>query len=184
VHANVCVVVIVRRGVWAVAFVVSCRSEAPQVQPVASASVSASASAEAAPSASVVASASATATGLASALHHSIEPPMLGSSGPTAAVAVRVSGGVPGDDGVITAMNGRFRACADQALARDPSQRGRLVITVDIAAGGTVSNADVTTNIGLAAACADCMVRGVRHARFSAGAARKLTVAIDQTSKP
>jgi hypothetical protein len=168
-----------RRGAWVVVLVVACRTEtSTQVQPVASASASASASVvETAPSAS------ATVTGLASALHHSIEPPGLGgSSGPTPVVAVSVSGGSAADERVVTAMNGRFRACAAQALARDPSQRGRLSIAVDIAADGTVSNADVTTNTGLGPPCADCIVRGIQHARFPPAATRKLTVSIDQTS--
>jgi len=105
------------------------------------------------------------------------------SNATRAEVALIVGGGAAGDDHVATNLRPRFRACANQALRQDPSQQGKLVITVKIGANGEVASADVASNQGLSPASAQCMVRMVKNAQFAAGAARTLTIAIAQTKQ-
>lgn len=103
--------------------------------------------------------------------------------GPTAVIAVSLTGGASGDEHVATNFRPRFRACANQALAQDPSQQGRLVIVAAIGTNGDVRTADVSTNSGLSASSAQCMLRMVKNAQFPAGAARTVTLVINQTKQ-
>lgn len=105
------------------------------------------------------------------------------TTSPRAEITLFVSGGAAGDDHVATNLRPRFRACANQALMQDPSQQGKLVIIVKIAANGEVTSADVASNAGLSPASAQCMTRMVKNAQFPAGAARTLDVAINQTKQ-
>ena len=106
-----------------------------------------------------------------------------GVRGPTAVIAVTVTGGATGDERVVNVLRPRMRACANQALSQDPSQQGKLLVTVTVAANGDVQKADITNNAGLSAASAQCMLRGVKNATFPAGAVRTLTLAIVQTKQ-
>jgi len=80
------------------------------------------------------------------------------------------------------ALRPRFRACANQALAQDPTQRGQLTIMATIGKNGEVTKADIANNAGLSASSAQCMLRGVRVAQFAAGDERTLVVMIVQTA--
>ncbi len=110
-------------------------------------------------------------------------PQQQGTRGVTAVVNVSLTGGASGDDHVAASLRPRFRACANQALAQDPSQQGKLVIVAVIAANGEVTNSNVSNNTGLSGSSAQCMARMVRNAQFPAGAVRTITVAIVQTKQ-
>jgi hypothetical protein len=109
--------------------------------------------------------------------------PMPTTSSPRAEVTLNVTGGAAGDDHIATNLRPRFRACANQALRSDPSEQGKIVVSVKIAANGEVSSADVASNSGISAASAQCMARMLRNAQFPAGAARTINVAIAQTKQ-
>jgi hypothetical protein len=102
---------------------------------------------------------------------------------PAAVVSVSLTSGAAGDDHVAAALRPRFRNCANQALAQDPSQQGKLVIAAAVAANGEVTTAAVASNTGLSGNSAQCMARIVRNAQFPAGAARTIMIAIVQTKQ-
>jgi hypothetical protein len=103
---------------------------------------------------------------------------------PTAVVQTTVTGAAtPGDERVVLSARPRLRACANQALAQDPSQQGTLVVSISVAANGDVTTATVTRNGGLNAQSAACMSGVMRRLSFDAGGARMLTVTIAQTKQ-
>jgi hypothetical protein len=110
-------------------------------------------------------------------------PPQNTLRSPNAVIAVNITGGAAGDERVVAMLRPRFRACANHALAINPTEQGKLVVTATVSASGDVTNATITTNGGLSEASAQCMLRGVKVAQFPAGAARTVTVAIAQTKQ-
>ena len=100
-----------------------------------------------------------------------------------AEIALSVNGGTAGDDHVATNLRPRFRACANQALAADPSMQGKVVLVVKIGANGLVDTSDVASNNGVSTAAAQCMARIAKNTIFPSGAARTLTIAINQTKQ-
>ncbi|HEY2370889.1 MAG TPA: AgmX/PglI C-terminal domain-containing protein, partial [Polyangiaceae bacterium] len=102
---------------------------------------------------------------------------------PAAVVNVSLTSGAAGDDHVAAALRPRFRNCANQALAQDPSQQGKLVIAAAVAANGEVTTTAVASNTGLSGNSAQCMARIVRNAQFPAGAARTIMIAVVQTKQ-
>jgi hypothetical protein len=102
-------------------------------------------------------------------------------TGPTAIIQTTLAGASAGDERVIAMNKGRLRMCANQALKQDPTQQGKLVVTVAVAASGEVSSASVASNVGLSAQSAACMSATLRRVTFPAGSARTFTLAIVQT---
>jgi hypothetical protein len=105
------------------------------------------------------------------------------TSAPQAVIAVNIVNGAPGDDRVAASLRPRFRACGNQALAQDPTQQGKLVVSAAIAANGDVNAVTIDSNSGLSASSAQCMLRAVRNASFPTGTARKIQIVIVQTKQ-
>jgi len=100
---------------------------------------------------------------------------------PRAEVTLTLNGNAA-DKERANALRPRFRACANHALALDPTQRGQLTIMVTIGKNGEVTKADIANNAGLSATSAQCMLTGVRVAQFAAGDERALVITVVQTA--
>ena len=103
---------------------------------------------------------------------------------PSAAIQTTVRGDVnAGDDRTISSAKPRLRACGNQALAKNPSEQGTLVLSVSIAANGVVTTTAITSNAGLSVESAACMSAVVRRISFNTGTARTVTLTIVQTKQ-
>jgi len=60
------------------------------------------------------------------------------------------------------------KRCYQRGLQQDPTQAGRLVITIKVAPGGDVDSASVASNGGLSAQVASCIALVARRAKFDA----------------
>ncbi len=85
-------------------------------------------------------------------------------------------------DGFRTYATARARACYTAGLREDPTQKGRLVYTVNIAASGAVESAEATTNNGMSTTVAACIASGIRILQIDVGgAAASLAITFDLT---
>ena len=101
---------------------------------------------------------------------------------PTANVVVSFTGPrQDGDDRTLAIVRGRLRACANRSLSLDPTEEGKAVINVSVAASGQVSATTVASTSGLSQSNTSCMSAQLRRAQFPAGPARTLAVLIAQT---
>jgi hypothetical protein len=89
-----------------------------------------------------------------------------------------------GDESVITQGKPRLRICANHALNTDPTEHGKLMLTIAVAANGEVGTVTIAANTGLSAQSAACMSRAMRNLMFPTGNARTLTLAVVQTKNP
>jgi hypothetical protein len=101
---------------------------------------------------------------------------------PKITINASATGANDGDRVIVASLRPRFRTCAMRGLARDPTEQGKLEMSATIDASGTVTAASITTNAGLAADTAACMVTAVRTKAFAAGAPRTIQLHI-QTVK-
>jgi hypothetical protein len=88
--------------------------------------------------------------------------------------ALVVTGVVNGEAGIARLRPG-FRSCYNKGLAQDPSMAGTLVLEIQIAASGDVSNVSRVSGAGLAADIERCIIRKATLASFdgvSAGGAK------------
>jgi len=95
-------------------------------------------------------------------------------------VATSVSSGAPGDDRAVAQLRSRLRACATQALDRDPNETGTLKLAVTVASSGEASSVVTQSNAGLAQGTVACMTAAMRHGQYGA-TAHQLAVTIVQT---
>jgi hypothetical protein len=58
------------------------------------------------------------------------------------------------------------RRCYQKGLDSDPSQSGKLVVTIRVAPSGEVESATISSNAGLSAGVADCIAIVARRAKF------------------
>ncbi len=77
-------------------------------------------------------------------------------------------GGFSGDeiDRVIKSRAGVFRACYERELTRSPGIAGKLVVTMEIAADGTVGAASVASSTVGSDALNTCLITNVKRLKF------------------
>jgi MYXO-CTERM domain-containing protein len=74
----------------------------------------------------------------------------------------------PQADRVIAATRSRMRACYQRGLRSDPTQTGRLSLSVDIASNGEVNAAKALSNTGLSAEVTSCVTHALLALQFDA----------------
>jgi hypothetical protein len=88
------------------------------------------------------------------------------SSEPLPVVGAVVAGGVPDADAQVARMRGRFRACYERGLERDPNLAGSVTLDAKIGPAGEVT--DVTAGDGRLAPIVPCLKAVVESAKFGA----------------
>jgi hypothetical protein len=79
----------------------------------------------------------------------------------------------------------RSRRCYQRGLSEDARQRGKLAVEMKVDAGGLVAAATVTSNRGLSASVAGCVVGAARQAKFETTTAGfSVTVALEMSIQP
>ena len=58
------------------------------------------------------------------------------------------------------------RKCYQRGLEQDPTQSGKLIISIKVDPSGEVSSASVVSNSGLSAQVASCIVSAAKRATF------------------
>ena len=101
--------------------------------------------------------------------------------GPTIAVWTNVVSTNDPDRALAVSLKPRMRTCAMRGLALDPSELGKVVVSATLDASGNVTATSLTTNNGLAAGTAACMVTQARTKQFPAGAPRTVQIHIQTT---
>jgi outer membrane biosynthesis protein TonB len=104
--------------------------------------------------------------------------PTMSVRAPTATISTTVAGAVGDDERVIATMRARFRSCANKGLANDPTEQGKVTLSVTVDEKGDVTDSHVASNNGLGAGTAQCMAAGMRNPQFTAGTKRTLTIAV------
>jgi hypothetical protein len=91
-----------------------------------------------------------------------------GTMGDVALGAATLGAGpqVTNADRSLARQRARFRVSYRKALATDPTQEGKVVLLIAVAADGSVSGASVVSNAGLAASTAASFVLAARSATF------------------
>ncbi len=91
----------------------------------------------------------------------------------TAVGGPSVTGVVPGAEGVIASLRGRFRACYNRELATNPDARGTVRLTIRVGTDGSVHgvSAHQTGTLGSTGACVQSAARSARFREPVGGSA-------------
>ena len=94
---------------------------------------------------------------------------------------------VPGADGTVASLRGRFRSCYQSGLLTDSTMSGKVLISARIGPNGEVTSSDIASMSGLSPAVGQCIAGVVKRATFSApgggGATLQIPVTFVQQSK-
>jgi hypothetical protein len=70
------------------------------------------------------------------------------------------------------------KRCYQRGLQQDPTQAGRLVVTIKVAPGGDVDSASVASNARLSVQVASCIALVARRAKFDAPGSDGSTISV------
>lgn len=88
---------------------------------------------------------------------------------------------VPDADRVVAGLRPRFRQCYRVGRASDPVMSGKLVLVLEVAPEGEVSEVKVPSNAGIAPGVAECAMGVARRATFSAPKGKGSTLTLPLT---
>lgn len=105
-------------------------------------------------------------------------------AGPTGVAQVGISTAsvlVPGADGTVASLRGRFRSCYQSGLLIDSTMSGKVTISARIGPNGEVTSSDIASMSGLSPAVGHCIADVVKRATFSAPGGGGATMQIPVT---
>ncbi len=106
------------------------------------------------------------------------------TAGPTGIAQVGTSVAnvpVPGADGTVATLRGRFRSCYQTGLLSDPTMAGKVLVSARIGPNGEVVTSDITSISGLSSSVGQCIAGVVKRATFSAPGGGGATLQIPVT---
>jgi hypothetical protein len=103
-----------------------------------------------------------------------------GPTGDAQTGALNMSAPVANAERTIAQLRPSFKSCYQKGLANDPSMAGKLIIQIDIAPNGDVSNVSKTGGSGLSPEVEQCIMNKVRTKSFDApgGGGSKISVPV------
>ncbi len=88
---------------------------------------------------------------------------------------------VPGADGTVASLRGRFRSCYQTGLLSDPTMAGKVMIGARIGPNGEVTSSDIVSISGLSPSVGQCIAGVVKRATFGAPGSGGATLQIPVT---
>ncbi len=103
-----------------------------------------------------------------------------GPTGDAQTGTLNMSAPVANAERTIAQLRPSFKSCYQKGLANDPSMAGKLIIQIDIAPNGDVSNVSKTGGSGLSPEVEQCIMNKVRSKSFDApgGGGSKISVPV------
>ncbi len=88
---------------------------------------------------------------------------------------------VPGADGTVATLRGRFRSCYQTGLLSEPTMAGKVLVSARIGPNGEVVSSDIVSISGLSPSVGQCIAGVVKRATFSAPGGGGATLQIPVT---